>query len=234
MNLHLSDLDHTCNGSMRAFLDHISEHGVTPEQGRGFATWLEGLLDQHDRDYRELKDELVDLKRDFEEYCDENPEQVVEQDEPVVHAENLYLPNQAVANTRAARLAQDPRVRETMVQFEPDNGWLVVIWPNLADLRDLAGQAEIKDGVQRSPEGKVRVTSPDTAGGGRTSSAGGEGSGKAPSKGATKKVWDIADQVYGERGLDRAAIMAACEAAGVNKATAGTQYSKWRKTRGYQ
>ena len=41
-----------------------------------------------------------------------------------------------------------------------------------------------------------------------------------------KVVWRIADEMKGQ---DRKAVIAACEAAGVNKSTASTQYYKWQK-----
>ncbi len=51
----------------------------------------------------------------------------------------------------------------------------------------------------------------------------------------TGKVWDIADKVEKESGLEgkplRSAIINACEAAEINSSTAGTQYAKWRKAK---
>ena len=41
-----------------------------------------------------------------------------------------------------------------------------------------------------------------------------------------KVVWRIADEM---KGADRKAVIAACEAAGVNKSTASTQFYKWQK-----
>lgn len=61
--------------------------------------------------------------------------------------------------------------------------------------------------------------------------------GAAPAKGATGKVWVIADRVMGETGLTvgskelRSKIIAACEAEGVNPGTAATQYGKWKATK---
>ena len=54
---------------------------------------------------------------------------------------------------------------------------------------------------------------------------------------STAKVWDIADGVLAAAadGLDlnskelRTAIIVACEADGINKSTAATQYSKWKR-----
>ena len=47
----------------------------------------------------------------------------------------------------------------------------------------------------------------------------------------TGKVWEIADRFFTDDGdwkTMRAKIMAACEAEGINSATAATQYSKWK------
>lgn len=55
-----------------------------------------------------------------------------------------------------------------------------------------------------------------------------------PNSGVTKRVWDIADKLTeGNAGgrSDRADIISACIEAGINPATAATQYSKWRKAR---
>lgn len=61
--------------------------------------------------------------------------------------------------------------------------------------------------------------------------------GAAPSKGATGKVWGIADRVHAENGGGpitkelRGKIIAACEAEGINGGTAATQYGKWKATK---
>ena len=50
-----------------------------------------------------------------------------------------------------------------------------------------------------------------------------------PAKGTqTGKVWTIADKNFRK---DRKAIIAACVAAGINPATASTQYGYWRRER---
>lgn len=60
--------------------------------------------------------------------------------------------------------------------------------------------------------------------------------GAAPSKGATGKVWTVADRVRAEMGGApvskemRNKIIAACEAEGVNAGTAATQFGKWKAT----
>jgi hypothetical protein len=50
----------------------------------------------------------------------------------------------------------------------------------------------------------------------------------------TGKVWVIADKLFAEHnGMPpRDKIMAACVEAGINPATAATQYSKWKKSKG--
>jgi len=50
----------------------------------------------------------------------------------------------------------------------------------------------------------------------------------------TGKVWAIADKLFAEHnGMPpRDKIMAACTEAGINPATAATQYSKWKKSKG--
>jgi hypothetical protein len=57
----------------------------------------------------------------------------------------------------------------------------------------------------------------------------------APKHGSkTGRVWEIADSIY-KPGNDlksiRGAIIAACEAEGINSSTASVQYSKWKQTK---
>ena len=51
--------------------------------------------------------------------------------------------------------------------------------------------------------------------------------------GATGKVWEIADRLFEENGglPERKTVLAACEADGVNAATASTQFSKWKASK---
>lgn len=62
----------------------------------------------------------------------------------------------------------------------------------------------------------------------------------APTKGATGRVWEIADNLI-DLDLDKSSInvkelrqkvIAACEAEGLNPGTAATQFGKWKKERG--
>ncbi|MCK9513539.1 MAG: hypothetical protein M0R28_20255 [Pigmentiphaga sp.] len=146
-----------------------------------------------------------------------------------------YRPTKAEAEAAAKELQADPRVSTAMVQFEPYNGWMVVLVPARYDLSDLADRAEIQDGKRRpAPVAKVRprplADMPGQGGRGRPAGEGGQGGGVAPVRGATAKVWQIAD---GVGKADRNAIIQACVAAGINQSTAATQYSKWKKARGF-
>lgn len=51
-------------------------------------------------------------------------------------------------------------------------------------------------------------------------------------KGVTGQVWEIADRLYAAAGNtmpDRKQVMEDCTAAGINSATAATQFAKWKK-----
>lgn len=143
-----------------------------------------------------------------------------------------YHEKKEAAQAAASEMSQDPRVANARVAFEPYNGWVVVIIPRFVDCSDLVDRAEVHDGVQRADPARQRPT--PIPGGtpkakGRSGDVGGGGGPTAaPSKGATAKVWQIADSMPG---ADRKAIINACVAAGINESTAGTQYSKWRKAR---
>lgn len=62
-----------------------------------------------------------------------------------------------------------------------------------------------------------------------------------PTKGATGKVWEIADRCYAERSAGpvmdmkalRSEVVALCEAEGLNPGTAATQFAKWKNSKGY-
>lgn len=147
---------------------------------------------------------------------------------------NYYHPSKEAAIAAADEMEQDPRVAKTVVQFEPYNGWVVVLIPEFQDLTDLADRAEIQDGRRRPPPVVKKrpiplADLPGHGGKGRPAGGGAGGGGEAPVRGATAKVWEIAD---GVGKADRNAIIAACVAQGINPSTAATQYSKWKKARG--
>lgn len=227
MNQLTADIELTDNGSFQAVLDAIQTGGIPAAEGRAFATWLEGQV-------QALRDANQKLTDDFRDYCDENPAKQFFQP----HAETFYHPTKEAAREVEARLTVDPRIAQTLVQFEPNNGWVVVVVPALCDLSDLKPYVEVQDGRPNAmPIGKVRAyqppTAPDRPIQGAGQGAGPAGAAAAPSKGATARVWVIADAVTAEKGgtIDRAAIIARCEAEGINPSTAGTQYSKWKKAR---
>lgn len=62
-------------------------------------------------------------------------------------------------------------------------------------------------------------------------------SAKPSPKGATGRVWEVAERVHSEMGGGiitkemRSKIIAACEETGIHPATAATQYSKWKATK---
>jgi len=144
-----------------------------------------------------------------------------------------YHEKKEAAQAAATELEQDPRIASARVAFEPYNGWVVVLIPRFVDCSDLLDRAEVHDGVRRADPARRRPTplprETPRAKGGSGDVGGGGGPVAAPSKGATARVWQIADSMPG---ADRKAIIAACIAAGINEATAGTQFSKWRKARG--
>jgi hypothetical protein len=148
-----------------------------------------------------------------------------------------YYPNKPLAQTVANRLQtkyQEQGCYSAAAQFEPNKGFMVVLYSERNIPEAWAEGAEV---VQPHIL-PTRGTDPDWAkkkekkstvklDGIEPSSAP-----SAPKGGVTAQVWAIADHVYGDGPLDRGAIIDACLAAGINKATAGTQYSKWKRARG--
>lgn len=224
----LQDLDIEESGPLTWLLDQVQAEGVDPADGRAFATWLQTVIE-------ELQDSRDEYKRLFQEKCDEHPDQLPREG-------TLYHPTQDAARALSMELEADPRVAMTHIELEPYNGWVVRVVAKPADLSDLANIADVVDGRDRGPRtGKAKpsapaLTRPERAGQGGSGAKGGEGSGggsTAPVRGATAQVWAIADTFLNEKGrADRAAIIGLCVAAGINAATAGTQYSKWKKARG--
>ena len=122
------------------------------------------------------------------------------------------------------------------IGLAPYNGWVIILTPLTKAVFDqplgpLLDRAEIDLSsyalLARRPADYKRPPQVEQ----QKSRAPAEGGKPSPS-GATGKVWLIADRVYGQSGLDRKAIIDACIAEGINPATAGTQYSKWKKAKG--
>lgn len=148
----------------------------------------------------------------------------------------FYHKSQGLAQMEAERvLAMYPdRIAHVKTEFEPYNGWVVVLFSSTPhDLDLLSANYEIRDGVKRPKpdfkKGPIPLEQPKKAG---TQSTGVAKSDGAPIKGATARVWGIADASLAKLGrVDRATIIADCEAVGINPATAATQYSKWKRTK---
>lgn len=223
----LETLDPEESGPLACLLDRIAVEGVPPVDGPAFARWLYGtIITQQERFHQ--------LQADYRDYVDEHPDQQA----IVPDAKTFYHATKPEAEKVAAVLREDKRVAQVAIQLEPNNGWMIVVVPGLADLHDLAGVAEIQDGTKPAvPIGKARALQPLKSPGQRDIGAGSGGGPQspaaAPTRGVTAQVWAIADTCFVEKGhVDRPAIMALCAAAGINAATAGTQYSKWKKARG--
>lgn len=211
-----------------AFLDQIAERGVGVADARTFATWLEGVFARHAEAVKELRE----VKQDYQALADKHPEQ-----RPIPVAESFYHLSQPKAQAIAEQMMKDdPRIERVKVEFEPNNGWVIVLGPARHDLSCYEGVAEVRDGRKaQKPIGRVPyapVGAGNSAGAGKAPREPGAAP-TAPIKGATAKVWEIAEQTLSALGkLDRTAIIKACEAAGINAATAATQYSKWKKAKG--
>lgn len=118
------------------------------------------------------------------------------------------------------------QVISATVEFEPDHGFVAVLHTD-ANIPSAWDEGyEVRSGWQPAK------TPPDWTDK-KKSSSGTSGTSAAPSKGATARVWAIADEITEKLGgtIDRAKIIEACVAAGINKATASTQYSKWKKAK---
>jgi hypothetical protein len=224
----LQDLDIEESGPLACMLDQLQTEGVSTDDARAFATWVEATI-------QKLQDERDEYKQLYRDLRDEYPQSMPREGK-------LYHPTQDEARKVAQELEDDPRVAATRIQLEPYNGWVVQVLAKPADLSDLANIADVVDGRERPGRtGKAKpsvpaLTRPERAGQGGTGAKGGDGTqggGTAPVRGATAQVWAIADTFLNEKGrADRTAIIGLCTAAGINAATAGTQYSKWKKARG--
>lgn len=217
------DIDIEETGPLTVFLDDLAENGLPVDMQRAFAAWLGKIIEN-------LQDTRDEWKSCYQQLKDEHPDQVA----IVPDAASFYHPEKAGAEAVLARLLEDPRVAAGAVQLQPYNGWMVVVTPGFADLSDLAGQAEVQDGKRRpGPSGKAGPSAPALAPDGARQGATDGAARPAPTKGATAQVWAVADAVVKQGGWTRASIIAACTAAGINPATAGTQFSKWKKERKY-
>lgn len=94
-------------------------------------------------------------------------------------------------------------------------------------------------GIMRNEVMKAPERGPDEAVEKKSRASQGEGSAPSP-KGATGRVWAIADEILAGSPHDathdikalRAKVIQACTDAGIHEATAATQWSKWKKSKG--
>ena len=163
-----------------------------------------------------------------------------EEDEPTYKVGRMegdlrrYYKNRPLAQ-RYADLGQ--RTWETVfsatVQYEPDHGFVAVLYSphNLPQANELGYEVHLPHVPEKSPsDWHTPTKSARTA---PTSGGGGVGTPTAPSKGATARVWAIADEVGAASRADRSKVIDACTAQGINPSTAATQWSKYAKSKGW-
>lgn len=149
-----------------------------------------------------------------------------------------YYPNKPLATTVANRLQtkyEDKGVYSAVAQFEPNKGYVVVLFAENNIPEAWADGAEVVTQQKMTTPEKT----PDNWSKGRAKGAapakGGPATTGAPKGGTTARVWAIADAMHAESPLtrqDRAKVIAQCTSEGINSSTAGTQWSKWAKARG--
>lgn len=150
--------------------------------------------------------------------------------------QRTYYPNRPLAQTAANRGQieyEAAGVYSAAAQFEPGRGFVAVLFSskNIPAAWENGFEVVTRDITQTpTPEGwaakKTKATTPVT---GKTPTA--------PSSGATARVHAIAGKMADDGEIssraDRAKVMAACTEAGINPATAGTQWAKFAKLRGW-
>lgn len=135
----------------------------------------------------------------------------------------------------SAILDADDRVAWSKVELEPSNGWVVVVAAkprDLKDLEELGYEIDVNGRRTRDPN-KVRAMSPAAPPPRPPREPRPEGApvGTPPAprgSGITARCRELCELHNG----DRAKIIAAAEAEGINASTAATQFSRWRKAKG--
>jgi len=127
-------------------------------------------------------------------------------------------------------------VYSASVQLEPNHGFVAVLFAyhNVPDAWELGYEVRVPreefpkptpaDWATQRPAGRVT----GSTGGG--SAPNGK---QAPVRGATARVWAIADEVGASSRADRGKVIEACTAEGINASTAATQWSKYAKSKGW-
>lgn len=125
-------------------------------------------------------------------------------------------------------------VYSASAQFEPNFGYVAVLhaYHNVPDAWAQGYEVQTPQTVSatsKTPDDWADPRRPSlTAKGGNTQ----EGP-AAPVRGATARVWAIADEVGASSRADRGKVIAACTAEGINPSTAATQWSKYAKSKGW-
>lgn len=146
----------------------------------------------------------------------------------------FFYPNKTAAERAAEKFKNDPRIASVTIQFEPYNGFVIVVKPKYIDLSDLADEVEIQDGVKRKPpvalvrpariEPEQRTRAPrvprDPSAPKEPRSAGGY---------SAHACWPIIEANH-PKGRD--AVIAAVVGAGHDAKTASKQYRHWLKNKG--
>lgn len=147
-----------------------------------------------------------------------------------------YYPNRPLARTAANRGQfeyEDKGAYSALVQFEPGKGYVAVLVAdkNIPEAWDAGFEVQTpKLAVkEKTPDDWAAPKKPKPS---ETAADGGR-----PMSGATARVHAIADKLR-EEGVvssraDRAKVIQACIEAGINKATAGTQWAKYAKNQGW-
>lgn len=158
-----------------------------------------------------------------------------EEPEKVAGDTRTYYPNRPLAQTAANRGQEeyaDCGVYSAVAQFEPDKGFVAVLFSetNIPEAWEAGFEVKLQYIREKTPEDWAAKKKPeDKATGGKPATA--------PSSGATARVHAIAQKLVDEGKISgragRAEVMAACEEAGINKATAGTQWAKFAKLKGW-
>lgn len=146
-----------------------------------------------------------------------------------------YYPNRPVAQTAANRGQQeyaDRGVYSAVAQFEPDKGFVAVLFSdiNIPEAWEAGFEVKLQHIREKTPEDWAAKKKAEAK----------TGTGKpatAPSSGATARVHAIAQKLVDDGAVSgrdgRSKVMAACEEAGINKATAGTQWARFAKLKGW-
>lgn len=117
------------------------------------------------------------------------------------------------------------------VQYEPDHGFVPVLYSphNLPEASEAGYEVLLPHVPEKTPDRWHDTTAPKRVVGGGTASD----NPSAPVRGATARVWAIADEVGASSRADRSKVIDACVAEGINKSTAATQWSKYAKSKGW-